>query len=80
MFYFKNIVPIVLFLLSGIASCSSNDVDIIDRSWAKAEDSCIYESDSPPLRRAINYVDTELCGRRVLEKKERKKRLRDLLN
>ncbi len=78
--YFRNTILIGLLLLSGSIGCSSNDIDIIERTWEEAEESCIYESKTPPLRRAINYVDTELCGRRVLEKKERKRRLRDLLD
>ena len=68
---------ILLCLLGGIgvAGCSSPTV-----GWVEVNDSCIFESETPPLRRVINYIDTELCDRQPIAKKKRQKRLRELLD
>ena len=42
-------------LVSG--GCSSG------REWKPSGDSCITESEKPPLSRVVNYTDAHLCQR-----------------
>lgn len=32
-------------------------------TWVNRGDSCVYESEDPPLRRVVNYTDNALCER-----------------
>ena len=57
----------------GMLGCSNTT------SWIEVNESCLFESETPPLRRVINYADTELCDRHPIAKKKRQKRLRELL-
>ncbi len=38
-----------------LAGCST--------TWVNRGDSCVYESEGPPLRRVVNYTDNALCER-----------------
>ena len=54
---------LLLGLLVG--ACASNEVMVQDdsgESWVARDHTCIRESEDG-MRRVINYVDPELCGR-----------------
>ena len=36
-----------------------------DKTWKDFGDSCIQTSESPPLKRVINYTDHDLCDRKL---------------
>ena len=64
--------PLLLILLFGIGLCgcggNSGNVEVMDDSgepWVMRGDTCVRESEEGPLRRVINRVDPELCGRKL---------------
>ena len=56
LFFIEKIIffKIVLILMG----CS-------DKNWKDFGDSCIQISESPPLKRLINYTDHDLCDRKL---------------
>ncbi len=60
---------LALWMGLALAACAGNGaVQIVDTSgeeWMMREDHCLRESLEGPMRRVINRVDPELCGRSV---------------
>jgi len=56
--FLKSHISMVLFFAAilFLEGCSP---------WKATRDSCIYESEEPPLRRVVNYNDHGLCGRKL---------------
>ena len=59
----------------GLAGCGGNSgsVEVLDDSgepWVLRGSACVRESEEGPMRRVINRVDPELCGRRVKTRSE----------
>lgn len=61
-----------LLLALGVVACS--DLPL----WVESNESCVFESQEPPLQRVVNYAHAELCDRQPVVKKKRQKRLREL--
>lgn len=73
--FWNHLVKMTLLSLAlwGIVGCNSSAPQ-----WTQAEESCIYESENPPLRRVVNYSNPDLCDRHAPEKVKRHQRLREL--
>ena len=69
----KSLFPCIFLVMFG---CSNNNSE----KWMEAKESCVYESETPPLRRVINYENPDLCSRQTLVKKKKQKRLRELID
>ncbi|MBF0278192.1 MAG: hypothetical protein HQM13_10390 [SAR324 cluster bacterium] len=72
-YFFNRTVLFFLGCWVGATGCTQTT------NWVESNESCLFESESPPLRRVVNYSDSELCDRRPIAKKKRQKRLRELL-
>tara|TARA_B100000686_G_scaffold290085_1_gene317257 strand:+ start:129 stop:407 length:279 start_codon:yes stop_codon:yes gene_type:complete len=68
----KNLLSFCRFLLSTVfvaglvfelAGCGGRPV------WKNHGESCILVSETPPLKRVINYTDHELCERKLSPRK-----------
>lgn len=70
--FLSKLLSACFLMIVGMAGCAS------DRLWVEARESCIFESEMPPLRRVINYADPELCDRQTIVNKKKQKRLREL--
>lgn len=71
--FFSRRMLFFLLCWGGMVGCGSST------GWVEVNEGCLFESETPPLRRVINYADTELCDRHPMIKKKRPKRLRELL-
>jgi hypothetical protein len=74
---FLYALTFVLMLSACSSSSGGSSSSGSNKEWSKLTSSCVKEHPEPPLRRIINHVDRNLCGRPLPGLGQKRKYLRD---